>query len=139
MTNDLISTMLTHIRNASVIKHNYTECPFSKVNISILRILKKEGYINNYEVKNLKNLLEKKIKINLKYTGWWTKRPTFYILKRVSTPGRRFFSSYKDFQQGIDFLKYDQGIAIISTSMGVMSHLRALKLKIGGEILLYIE
>ena len=66
------------------------------------------------------------------------KKPFFSVLKRISKPGQRVFSGYKDFDQMIDVLRYEQGIAIISTSSGIMSHLKAKKLKKGGEILCYI-
>jgi small subunit ribosomal protein S8 len=59
-------------------------------------------------------------------------------IKRISKPGNRVFSGYKNFQKIIDVLRYDQGTAIISTSNGVMSHLKATKLKKGGEILCFI-
>jgi small subunit ribosomal protein S8 len=81
---------------------------------------------------------QKQIKAVLKYSGWWKKKPVFSILKRISKPGQRIFASYKDFNKIIDALKYEQGIAIISTSSGIMSHLKASKLKKGGEILCYI-
>lgn len=74
----------------------------------------------------------------LKYKGWWIKKPFFSIIKRISKPGKRVFSGYKDFGANIDILRYEQGIAIISTSSGVMGHLKATKLKKGGEILCYI-
>lgn len=139
MTNDAIATMLTHLRNANTIKHDSTDSPFNKININILKILKEEGYIKDYSIKNPFIPAKKKIRIYLKYTGWWGRKPTFSILKRISKPGRRIFSSYKNFQCGIDFLNYNQGIAVISTSLGVISHVRALSLKLGGEILCYIE
>jgi small subunit ribosomal protein S8 len=139
MTNDLVSDMLTRIRNASLAKHSYTVTPFSTLNLAILNVLKKEGYIQDYEIQDNNVKFNEKIKIFLKYKGWWIKKPYFSILKRVSKPGKRIFSGYKDFQRKINVLKYDQGIAIVSTSMGVMSHLKALKLRKGGEILCYIE
>ena len=77
-------------------------------------------------------------KIILKYKGWWIKKPLFSSLKRVSKPGQRVFSGYKHFNDVIDTLKYEQGTAIISTSLGVMSHTKASTLKKGGEILCYI-
>jgi len=66
------------------------------------------------------------------------KKPFFSEIKRISKPGNRVFSGYKNFQDSIDTLQYEQGIAIISTSIGVMSHTKAIKLKKGGEILCYI-
>ena len=136
MTNDLVSDMLTRIRNASLAKHSFTRVNYSKLNLAILKVLQAEGYINTYEVEKDSSI--PLIKINLKYKGWWIKKPLFSTLQRVSKPGQRVFSSYKDFNTTIDVLKYEQGTAIISTSVGVMSHLKATKLKKGGEILCYI-
>jgi small subunit ribosomal protein S8 len=135
MTNDLVSDMLTRIRNASLAKHSFTKVNYSKLNLAILKVLEAEGYISSYESENAKI---PSIKIILKYKGWWIKKPLFSTLERISKPGQRVFSSYKNFNTSIDVLKYEQGTAIISTSMGVMSHLKATKLKKGGEILCYI-
>jgi small subunit ribosomal protein S8 len=86
----------------------------------------------------LKKEGQKSIKIYLKYKGWWIKRPFFTTIQRISKPGKRVFSSYKNFNEKINILRYNQGIAIISTSSGVMSHIKAYQLKKGGEILCYI-
>jgi small subunit ribosomal protein S8 len=139
MTNDLISDMLTRIRNATMARHSFTYIPYSKLNLNVLKVLVKEGYISNFEVcpKPLKPN-QQIIKAFLKYKGWWIKKPFFSSLKRVSKPGQRVFCSYKKFEKKIEILKDQQGIAIISTSNGVMSHTKAIKLKKGGEILCYI-
>jgi small subunit ribosomal protein S8 len=137
MTNDLVSDMLTRIRNASLAKHSFTRIQYSKLNLAILRVLEAEGYITSYLTEDLgKN--KSSIKVILKYKGWWIKKPLFSILQRISKPGQRVFSPYKKFSQAIDVLKYEQGIAIISTSIGVMTHYKSTKLKKGGEILCYI-
>ena len=137
MTNDLIADMLTRIRNASLARHSFARVQYSKLNLSILKVLLAEGYIKAYSLeKNTYN--QNEIKIILKYKGWWIKKPLFSIMKRISKPGQRVFSGYKNFTDVIDVLSYEQGIAIISTSMGVMSHIKATKLKKGGEILCYI-
>ena len=78
------------------------------------------------------------IKVFLKYKGWWIKKPLFSIIRRISKPGLRVFSGYKDFTNKLDILRYEQGTAIISTSSGIMSHIKATKLKKGGEIICYI-
>jgi len=137
MTNDLISDMLTRIRNASLARHSFTRIRYSKINLGVLEVLKSEGFIQSYEVVELENS-KKLIKALLKYKGWWIKKPFFSMLKRISKPGKRVFSGYKQFNTKINILKYEQGTAIISTSSGVMSHLKATKLKKGGEILCYI-
>jgi small subunit ribosomal protein S8 len=105
--------------------------------LAILKVLQSEGYIQTYEVENLENN-KFLIKVFLKYKGWWIKKPLFSIIERISKPGQRVFSPYKKFSKAIDVLKYEQGIAIISTSIGVMTHSKATKLKKGGEILCYI-
>jgi small subunit ribosomal protein S8 len=137
MTNDLVSDMLTRIRNASLARHTFSRVRFSNLNLAVLKVLQAEGYIKSYEIEEQDNL-KKLIKIYLKYKGWWIKKPLFSILKRISKPGQRVFSGYKNFNRTVDLLKYEQGTAIISTSIGVMSHLKAKKLKKGGEILCYI-
>jgi small subunit ribosomal protein S8 len=137
MTTDLVSDMLTRIRNASLAKHSFTRVKFSNLNLAILKVLASEGYIKSYSFEEAENNAHT-IKIILKYKGWWIKKPLFSILKRISKPGLRVFSSYKDFNNRLNVLKYEQGTAIISTSSGVMSHIKAEKLKKGGEILCYI-
>jgi small subunit ribosomal protein S8 len=137
MTNDLVSDMLTRIRNGSLAKHSYVNIRYSSLNINILSVLTKEGYIKGFEIEKTEENI-KIIKAYLKYKGWWIKKPLFSILKRISKPGQRIFSGYKTFGNKINVLKYDQGTAIISTSIGVMSHLKAEKLKKGGEIICYI-
>lgn len=137
MTNDLVSDMLTRIRNASLARHSFTCVRYSKLNLAILKVLEAEGYIASYNTQNQKNG-QPEIKIFLKYKGWWIKKPLFSILQRISKPGQRVFSGYKHFQDTIDVLRYQQGTAIISTSIGIISHIKAEKLKKGGEILCYI-
>lgn len=138
MSNDLVSDMLTRIRNATLVRQNYTLIQYSKLNVAILNVLVKEGYLENFSFQEISS--EKKlIKAFLKYKGWWIKKPFFSILKRISKPGQRIFLGYQEFQKKFPNLQYGQGLAIISTSSGVMSHKKALKLKKGGEILCYIE
>jgi small subunit ribosomal protein S8 len=137
MTNDLVSDMLTRIRNASLARHSFTRIRYSKLNLAILKVLENEGYIKEFYVETDKNS-HPIIKTLLKYKGWWIKKPFFSTLKRISKPGHRIFSGYKHFNEIIDILSYQQGIAIISTSMGVMSHTKATTLKKGGEVLCFI-
>lgn len=137
MTNDLVSDMLTRIRNASLARHTFVRVRYSKFNLAILKVLNGEGYISNYRIEE-ENNPHKDIKVILKYKGWWIKKPLFSTLKRISKPGQRVFSGYKNFQKIIDVLRYNQGTAIISTSNGIMSHAKAEKLKKGGEIVCFI-
>lgn len=137
MPNDLVSDMLTRMRNASLARHSFVRVNYSKLNVSILKVLASEGYISDFNFE-IDQKTPKMIKINLKYKGWWIKKPLFSKIKRISKPGQRVFSGYKHFNDVIDTLQYEQGTAIISTSLGVMSHTKALTLKKGGEILCYI-
>jgi small subunit ribosomal protein S8 len=137
MTNDLVSDMLTRIRNASMARHSFARVRYSKLNLAILKVLAAEGYIKSYTIETL-GPVDNGIKILLKYKGWWIKKPLFSIIKRISKPGQRVFSGYKNFQDTIDVLSYQQGTAIISTSAGIVSHIKAQKLKKGGEILCYV-
>jgi small subunit ribosomal protein S8 len=137
MTNDLVSDMLTRIRNASMARHSFARVRYSKLNLAILKVLAAEGYIKSYTIETL-DPVDNGIKILLKYKGWWIKKPLFSIIKRISKPGQRVFSGYKNFQDTIDVLSYQQGTAIISTSAGIVSHIKAQKLKKGGEILCYV-
>ncbi len=137
MTNDLVSDMLTRIRNSSMARHTFVHVRYSKLNLAILKVLEAESYIEQYLIEE-ENNPQKNIKIFLKYKGWWIKKPLFSNLKRISKPGQRVFCGYKIFKKLIDTLRYEQGTAIISTSNGVMSHLKATKLKKGGEIICYI-
>ena len=137
MTTDLVLDMLTRIRNASLAKHSFTKVKYSKQNVAILKVLMGEGYINSYSIEQEKNNMQS-LKVLLKYKGWWIKKPLFSIIKRISKPGLRVFSGYKQFANKLDVLRYEQGIAIISTSSGIMSHIKASKLKKGGEIICYI-
>jgi small subunit ribosomal protein S8 len=136
MINDLISDMLTRIRNASLAKHSLTRVNYSRLNFAILKVLLAENYIQKFELEREGKKLS--IRILLKYKGWWIKKPLFSTIQIVSKPGKRVFCSYKKFDTLIDTLRYEQGIAIISTSSGVMSHLKAKKFKKGGEVLCYI-
>ena len=138
MVNDLVSDMLTRIRNASLAKHSFTYIKYSKLNLAILKVLLAEGYIQEFGTKEGVLTGKDFIKVVLKYKGWWIKKPFFSQVDRISKPGNRVFSGYEEFNKIIDILRYSQGIAIVSTSSGVMSHLKATKLKKGGEILCYV-
>jgi small subunit ribosomal protein S8 len=133
MTHDLISDMITRLRNASLIRHRIVLIPYTKINLNVLKVFKKEGYIQDITIENERELL-----VTLRYKGWWIKKPLFSNLKRISKPGQRIFSGYKNFSNHFQLLKYNQGIAVISTSSGIMSHVKAKKFKKGGEILCYI-
>ena len=131
MVNDTISDMLTRIRNANMVKHQIVQIPSTKMSFAITEILKEEGYIEDFEQysENNKNYLL----ISLKYTGK-SRQPVICKIERVSKPGLRVYSSSKKLPKVLNNL----GIAIVSTSKGVMTNLKAKELGIGGEVLCYI-
>jgi small subunit ribosomal protein S8 len=138
MINDIISTTLTKIRNSSLVLYKYSIINYSKINISILNILQDEGYIDYYYFfLNKNNNLN--IKVILKYTGWWIKKPLISKIIRISKPSKKIYSSYINFYKYFNNFKFNSGLFIISTSQGLMSHLKAIELKKGGEMLFYIE
>lgn len=131
MVTDTISDMLTRIRNAHMVKHQIVQIPATKMSVSIAGILKEEGFIEDFE-----NYNEDKINyllISLKYIGK-SRKPVISKIERVSKPGLRIYSNSKELPRILDNL----GIAIMSTSKGVMTNLKAKELGIGGEILCYI-
>jgi len=132
MVNDTISDMLTRIRNANFIKHRMVPIPLTKMSLLVTQILKEEGFIENFE--NYKENDKNYLLLSLKYIGK-TKEPVISKIERVSKPGLRVYSSAKQLPNVID----NFGIAILSTSRGVMTHFQAKKLGIGGEILCYIS
>jgi small subunit ribosomal protein S8 len=135
MTTDTIADMVTRLRNANLVRHQIVQVLSTKLTIVIAKILKEEGYISDFE--EFEENGKKYIFICLKYFGQ-NRKPIITTIKRISKPGQRVFSPYKGFSKVIDVLKYEQGTAIISTSIGVMTHYKATKLKKGGEILCYI-
>jgi len=139
MTTDLVSDMITRIRNANLAKHTFTRVQYSQFTLTILTVLISENYLKPYyEIEYNEAEKPVTIKVFLQYKGWWIKKPFFSSVIRISKPGRRVFSSYKSFTKLIDILRYNQGIAVVSTSSGVMSHRKAEKVKKGGEVLFYI-
>ncbi|MCR9142364.1 MAG: 30S ribosomal protein S8 [bacterium] len=123
---DPIADMLTRIRNASRAGHPQVTFPASKLKVAILDILKGEGFIAEYSSKSEKRLSD--IEVKLKYTG---KTPVIRQLERVSRPGRRLYTNAGELQP----VRNNMGIAIVSTSQGVMTGRKAKKLNIGGEVL----
>jgi ribosomal protein S8 len=138
MIKDIISNTLTKIRNSNLALYKYSVINYSKVTISILNILQDEGYIDYYYFfLNKNNNLT--IKVILKYIGWWIKKPLICKLIRISKPSKKIYSNYINFYKYFNNFKFNSGFFIISTSQGLMSHFKAIKLKKGGEILFYIE
>lgn len=131
MVNDTISDMLTRIRNAYMVKHQIVQVPLTKMSLSILKILKEEGFIENFET--YVETKKKYLLVSLKYVGK-SRTPVIANLERISKPGLRIYLGSKKLPKVLDSF----GIAILSTSKGVMTNFKAKELGIGGEILCYI-
>ena len=129
MVTDPIADMLTRIRNANSMRYKEVEVPASKIKIEIARILKEEGFISDYKIK--KNNIQDNIVLYLKYSG---KERVITGLKRISKPGLRVYAKAEEIPTVLSGL----GIAIISTSKGMMTDRDARKASLGGEILAYI-
>ena len=123
---DTIADMLTRIRNANQMRYESVEIPASKVKNDIARILKEEGFINDYKVEG------RALTVNLKYAD--KKERVITGLKRISKPGLRVYAKSEELPRVLNGL----GIAIISTSKGIMTDKEARKENIGGEVLAYI-
>ena len=128
-TTDPIADMLTRIRNAIMANHGSVLVPSSKMKLSIVKILKEEGFIERYEV--VKGKPQPTIKIHLKYAD---EQPGILGLERVSKPGLRVYAEGHEVPRVYGGL----GIAILSTSKGIMTGQEAWKRHLGGEILCYV-
>ena len=131
VVNDPIADMLTRIRNAQVARHDAVEMPASNTKKAIAKILLSEGYIKNFEV--IDDGLQGVLKVTLKYVNGKS-NPVIAGLKRISKPGLRVYARCEELPKVLGGL----GIAIISTSKGVMVDKEARKANIGGEVLAYI-
>ena len=126
---DPIADMLTRIRNAIMASHDSVLVPSSQMKLSIVKILKEQGFVDRYEV--LKGKPETMIKIQLKYTD---NQPAILGLERVSKPGLRVYVDRRKIPRVYGGL----GIAIVSTSKGIMTGQEAWRQHLGGEILCYV-
>nr|CRF40168.1 Ribosomal protein S8 [Laurencia snackeyi] len=131
MINDTISDTLTRIRNANLAKHQIVQIPATKMTRNIVKVLKEEGFIYQFEeiIENLRNY----IVISLKYKGK-NKQPIITELKRISKPGLRVYANHKELPKVLGGI----GIAIISTSRGLMTDKHARNYGLGGEVICYI-
>ena len=129
---DSIADLLTRIRNASTAKHETVDVPASNMKKSIVQILVDEGYVKSYTVIDDKSNTQGTIRIVLKYGAG--KQPAITGLKRVSRPGLRVYTNVEDMPKVLKGL----GIAILSTSKGVMTDKKARVENVGGEVLAYI-
>lgn len=125
---DTIADFLTRIRNATIAKHRLLEVFTSKMKVEISNVLLKNGYILDYKIEGKNKIL----KIALKY--YQEKTSVIQKIIRISKPGLRKYCKYRNIPRVLNGL----GIAIISTSIGVMTDKEAKKRKIGGEILCYV-
>ena len=128
---DPIADMLTRIRNANTAKHDTVDIPASKMKIAIADILEKEGYITKYEMVEDGNF--KTIRVTLKY-GADKNEKIITGLKRISKPGLRVYAGKDDIPKVLGGL----GIAILSTTQGIVTDKEARKLQVGGEVLAFV-
>lgn len=126
MITDPISDMLTRIRNASQVRKDEARIPFSKLKFAIAKILSQEGFVGAVEKTAGAGFGE--IRVSLKYDGG---EPAIRDITRISKPGRRAYSKYDTLPRVLS----DNGIAIVSTSQGVMTNKEARRRKLGGEVL----
>ena len=129
MVTDPIADLLTRVRNAAMARHDSVSIPASKMKIAVAKILKDEGFISDFSI--VKGEPQRMIKITLKYID---KQPAFIGLERVSKPGLRIYSGKKEIPRVYGGL----GIAVISTSKGLMTGQEAWKKNLGGEVLCYV-
>ncbi len=127
---EVIADMLTRIRNANDAKHETVDIPASNLKKSIAQILLEEGYIKNYQI--VEDGKHGIIRVTLKYAAG--KQKVIHGLRRVSKPGLRIYSNCEDMPRVMNGL----GIAIVSTSKGVMTDKKARQANVGGEILAFV-
>ena len=127
---DVIADMLTRIRNANDAKHATVDIPASNMKKSIADILVEEGYVKGYQI--VENGSQGLIRITLKYAEG--KQKVIRGIRRVSKPGLRIYAGYEDMPKVMNGL----GIAVVSTSKGIMTDKKARSLKVGGEVLAFV-
>ena len=124
---DPVADMLTKVRNAAVARHEKVDIPASKLKLEIIKILKTEGYIKNF--KKVQEDGHSAIRIILKYDD--SNNPVIHGVKKISTPGRRVYSGYKDLPRVFN----GYGTIIVSTSAGVTTGKKASEKMVGGELI----
>ncbi len=127
---DPIADMLTRIRNANSVYHDKVEIPASKIKEALARILKEDGFIKDFEV--IKDSKQGILKVSLKYGA--NREKVITGIKRISKPGLRVYAKKDELPRVLSGL----GIAVISTSKGIMSDKQARKEGLGGEVLAYV-
>jgi len=131
MVTDTISDFISRIKNAITVHHKIVQTPATKLTIDITKILKLEGFIEDFEL--VKKKSNSYLLIFLKYNKL-DKKPVISLLKRISKPGRRIYLKNKNIVKNIGSF----GISILSTTNGIISNKKANKLNTGGEILLHV-
>jgi small subunit ribosomal protein S8 len=129
MVNDPIADMLSRIRNALAVRHAYIIMPANRMKKAIADLLVKEGYVESYEEATD---FPPTLRVNLKYDS--DRKPIISNLKRISKPGRRIYKGKKEIPWVLDGV----GVAILSTSRGVLTDRQARRMGLGGEILCYV-
>jgi len=129
--NDTIADMLTRIRNACLVRQSTTNVPATKMTRSIAQVLKEEGFIGDFE--EVGDGVKKFLVVSLKYKGK-NRQPIIRTLKRISKPGLRVYKNRKELPRVLGGI----GIAIISTSSGIMTDREARRQGVGGEVLCYV-
>lgn len=127
---DPIADMLTRIRNASSVKHESVDIPGSKLKIELARILKEEGFIREYKL--IESSVQSSIRVYLKYGA--QKERVIQGIKRISKPGLRVYAGKDEIPRVLGGL----GVAILSTSKGVITDKQARNLSVGGEVICYV-
>jgi small subunit ribosomal protein S8 len=127
MVNDPIGDMLARLHNAAMVRHPQVVMPASKMRVAIARVLKDEGFVDRLEL--TRDRPQAMLKVWLRYDD--TRRPVLSGARRVSKPGRRVYAGTRD----IPWVQHGLGVAVVSTTKGVMSGARAKKERLGGEIL----
>ena len=127
---DQIGDMLTRIRNAATVRHDTVEMPASKLKVAVLKVLKEEGFITDYEV--IKGKPERTIKIRLRYQE--NNKSMISGIERVSKPGLRVYAQHNE----IPRVYGGVGVAILSTPKGVITGQQARRQGIGGEVICYV-
>ena len=131
MVNDTISDILTRLRNANLAKHQIVEVPSTKMTRNIASILLEEGFIQSFE--EIGENFNAQLLLSLKYKGK-NRQPVITALRRVSKPGLRVYANRKELPRVLGGL----GIAVMSTSQGVMTDSKARHQGLGGEVLCYV-
>jgi len=130
-SNDTISDMLTRIRNASLARHQETQVPSTRMTRSIAKVLRDEGFIVDFT--DVGDMPKRQLLISLKYKGK-NRQPIIRKLRRISKPGLRVYSGRRDLPRVLGGV----GVAIISTSQGIMTDREARRQGVGGEVLCYV-